>query len=152
MLFSTDCNKGKDYNPFSDLGLLYDLAADTKRVDDEHARCKDRVRVLGDKLPALNERLAKASGRASDSQTYDDFVSVRNVARQFEAVLDEYAAVSSELRKLDESKTALQSDAYSKAIRLRREEAQEKAAEEARVKKYEDDYLASRKRGVCWRD
>ena len=152
MLFSTDCNKGKDYNPFSDLGLSYDLAADTKRVDDEHARCKDRVCYFEKRLLALNESLAKASGRARDSQTYDAFSSVRNAAWQYGQVHDEYVAVSNELRKLDEAKVVIQSDAYSKAIQLRRDKAQEKAAEEARVKKYEEDCWASRTRGGRWRD
>jgi hypothetical protein len=72
---------------------------------------------------------------------------VRNAARQFEAVLDEYAVVSSELRKLDEAKAAIKSDAYKRAIQLRCEEVSKKAAEKAREEQCEREYQASRKRG-----
>lgn len=47
----------------------------------------------------------------------------------------------------DEVKAAIKSDAYSKAIRLRREEVSKKAAEKAMEEQNERDYQASRRRG-----
>ena len=134
-------------NPYPELGLSYDSIADKTLIDLQHICCTNRVRVFEAKLLKLTEGLAKASAGARDSQNYAAFLSVRSAAREYGDAHAQYVAVSNELWKVDEMNVAIKSEAYSKAIRLRREEVSKKAAEKAMEEQNERDYQASRRRG-----